>query len=237
MKLHIYKTKQEIADHVAKYLQKLAADRKLLHIALSGGSTPKILFQELAHHYVDKIDWAGIHIYWVDERCVPPSDNESNYKMTADFLLSHVKIPGGNIFRMHGEAPPAKEAKRYGALLRQKLPQVDGNPQFDLVLLGLGDDGHTASIFPESKTLWNAPENCVVAVHPISGQERISLTGRVINNAREVAFLVTGAVKAEIVREVVRREDNFASYPASLVAPISGVLHWFLDKEAASGLT
>ncbi len=237
MKLHIHKTKEEVAKQVAKYLSKLASDKNDIHIALSGGSTPKIVFQELASHYADTIDWTGIHIYWGDERCVSPTDNESNYKMTADLLLSQISIPDKNIFRIHGEAQPAEEARRYAVLLERVVPYFNGRPQFDLVMLGMGDDGHTASIFPESKTLWNAPENCVVAVHPISGQERITLTGRVINNAREVAFLVTGTGKAEKVREVIRKEGNFGNYPASLVSPSPGELHWFLDKEAAAGLT
>jgi len=237
MKFKIYNTKQEVAEQFSMYLRELIKAKGTVHIALSGGSTPKIVFDELANNYKDKIDWTAVHLYWGDERCVPPATQESNYKMTADYLLSKIEIPKANIHRIMGENTPDTEAKRYGILLDKELPRVNDIPRFDLVILGLGDDGHTASIFPHEIYLWNSKNNCEVAIHPESGQQRITITGRLINNAREVVFLVTGANKAEKVYEIINKKGNFESYPGFLVAPVSGNLLWFLDVEAAKKIT
>ncbi|MEQ8576132.1 MAG: 6-phosphogluconolactonase, partial [Fulvivirga sp.] len=161
-------------------------------------------------------------------------DDESNYKMTLDHLLSKISIPKENIHRVLGENDPEGEAKRYGQLLVEKLKTANGIPQFDLVILGMGSDGHTASIFPHEIELWDSEKNCVVAIHPDSGQRRVSLTGRVINNAKEVAFLVTGADKKEKVTSILAKDGASKNYPASLVDPKSGKLYWFMD-EAAKG--
>ena len=154
--------------------------------------------------------------------------------MTVTHLLSKVAIPAENIHRILGENDPQEEAVRYGALLQEKLTVTNGIPQFDLVILGMGDDGHTASIFPHEIDLWDNEQNCVVAIHPDSGQRRVSLTGKVINNALEVAFLVTGESKREKVKEIINQEDSAKDYPASLVQPTTGNLVWFLDKAAAA---
>lgn len=236
MKLNISETKLGVSQSFAKYLQGLIASNLEAHIALSGGSTPKIVFDELATDFHDTIDWNQVHLYWGDERCVPPNDSESNYKMTVDHLLSKIDIPEENIHRIYGENIPAEEALRYAEVLKSRLPHFEGVPQFDLVILGMGDDGHTASIFPYNIHLWDSGNLCEVAVHPDSGQKRITITGKVINNAKKVAFLVTGDSKMEKVREIVAKTGNFRSYPASLVAPNSGELDWFLDAAAAREL-
>ncbi|MCG2460768.1 6-phosphogluconolactonase [Flavobacteriaceae bacterium F89] len=236
MKLNISESKLDVAQNFAKYLQGLVANRSEVHIALSGGSTPKIVFDELATEYHDSINWDRVHLYWGDERCVPPNDSESNYKMTVDHLLSKIDIPEGNVHRIYGENLPKEEAIRYSEVLESRLPHFDGVPQFDLVILGMGDDGHTASVFPYNIHLWDSGNLCEVAVHPDSGQKRITITGKVINNAKKVAFLVTGVGKMEKVREIVNRKGNFGSYPAALVDPKSGDLDWFLDGAAARGL-
>lgn len=236
MQLNIFESKEELAKNFARHFTQIIADRDACHIALSGGSTPRIVFRALAEGFANRVDWSKVHIYWGDERAVPPTDDESNYKMAFETLLGSVAIPKGQIHRIRGENAPEPEALRYSKILQEKLPMAHGLPQFDLVLLGMGDDGHTASIFPDNIKLWHAAENCVVARHPESGQQRVSITGKLINNAREVAFLVTGANKAQKVREVIRKEGGFARYPASLVAPDTGALSWYLDWEAASGL-
>lgn len=236
MKLNISETKLGVAKSFAKYLQGLVTKNSEVHIALSGGSTPKVVFDELAADFHDSIDWAKVHLYWGDERCVPPNDDESNYKMTVDHLLSKIEMPEENIHRIHGEDIPGEEAIRYSEILKSRLPLYDGIPQFDLIILGMGDDGHTASIFPYNIHLWDSVNVCEVAIHPDSGQERITITGKVINNAKKVAFLVTGDSKADKVREIVGKKDNYRSYPASLVAPKSGGLDWFLDGSAARDL-
>ncbi|ASV32755.1 6-phosphogluconolactonase [Maribacter cobaltidurans] len=237
MELRIYKDKKEVAVQFSKYLVAFIEKREEVHIALSGGSTPKIVFDELADDYAEDIDWKKVHLYWGDERCVPPEDDESNYKMTVEHLLSKINIPEGNVHRVRGEDEPSKEAARYAEVLEKRLPQANDIPQFDLVLLGMGDDGHTASIFPHEIHLWDSDKLCEVAIHPESGQHRVTITGEVINNAQEVAFLVTGASKSEKVRIITQNEKDSEVYPASLVHPESGKLVWFLDQEAASEIS
>ncbi len=236
MELKIYKDKQEVAKAFCCYLANFVSDKETVHIALSGGSTPKIVFDMLASDFDDKIDWNKIHFYWGDERCVLPTDEESNYKMTVDHLFSKIDVSEENIHRILGENNPTGEAMRYANLLEINLDRVEDIPQFDLVILGMGDDGHTASIFPHEIELWDAPDHCVVATHPNSGQKRVSINGKVINKAKEVVFLVTGESKQEKVTEIMNKTGNHRDYPASLVVPESGNLIWFLDQSAAKGI-
>ena len=236
MDLRIKDTKQQVAEEFSYFFKELCADKKEVNVALSGGSTPKIVFDQLASEYNSQIDWSKVHFYWGDERCVAPTDEESNYKMTVTHLLSKIDIPEANIHRILGEADPEEEAKRYTNVLRDNLPSLNGIPRFDLVILGMGDDGHTASIFPHQIELWEMPESCRVATHPESGQKRITITGKVINAAETIAFLVTGASKKEKVSLIVNELEDYKKFPASLVAPKEGELTWFLDKDAASGL-
>jgi len=236
MNLKIYKDKQKVAEQFSSYFVDQVKDKGTFHVALSGGSTPKIVFDVLAENFSDKVDWNKVHFYWGDERCVPPSDDESNYKMTVEHLFSKIELPKENIHRILGEKDPKGEALRYANLLEINLDRVEGVPQFDLVILGMGDDGHTASIFPHEIELCDAEDHCVVATHPDSGQKRVSINGKVINTAKEVAFLVTGASKSEKVKAVVEKTEGSEAYPASLVNPASGNLVWFLDEEAAAEL-
>lgn len=237
MELKISSTKEKTAENFTDWLIELIRAKQTLHVALSGGSTPKIVFDELAARGISKDDWKKVHLYWGDERCVPPDDTESNYKMTVEHLVSKIEIPDKNIHRIKGEAAPDHEAVRYAEVLKQELPRVDGLPRFDLIVLGMGDDGHTASIFPQEIGLWDAKRLCEVAEHPETGQQRITITGKIINNAAMVTFLVTGAGKAEKVGEIIDQRDGFKNYPANLVAPSSGNLFWFLDEAAAAGIT
>ena len=236
MELKIYGTKEEVAQKFSNYLQTLIQDKDKIHVALSGGSTPKIVFDELAGKYGDTIPWDRVHFYWGDERCVPPTDEQSNYKMTKDHLLSKIDIPEENIHRIKGEADPQMESVNYATQISQTLPLVDEKPKFDLVILGMGDDGHTASIFPHQIELWDSEKLCEVATHPDSGQLRITITGKLINNADTVVFLVTGKNKSTKLREIIKKEGDYSNYPASLVVPEIGELVWFLDQDAASEL-
>lgn len=234
MKTKKYKNKQEVAQKFSSYFANLVKDYGTFHVALSGGSTPKLIFDVLADQYGETIDWSQIHFYWGDERCVSPMDEQSNFKMTKDHLFSKIKVPKENIHRVLGENQPMGEAMRYANLLEINLDRVDEIPQFDLVLLGMGDDGHTASIFPHEMELWQADDHCVVATHPDSGQKRVSINGKVINKAKEVIFLVTGDTKAQKVKEIHGKLGNYKKYPAALVQPESGKLTWFLDEAATS---
>jgi 6-phosphogluconolactonase len=199
-------------------------------MALSGGSTPALLFSILPEKYRDQIDWSKVKIFWVDERAVPPEDDQSNYKMTAETLLNHVSIPGENIFRVKGENDAEVEAIRYSQILRNTVPLDDGIPLFDIILLGIGEDGHTASIFPDQMELLKSDKICEKAVHPQSGQLRVTLTGSVINKGKSVYFLTCGEGKAEILRKIGLRD---LSLPASHINN-KGELFFFLDSAAAS---
>ncbi|MEQ8581603.1 MAG: 6-phosphogluconolactonase [Marinoscillum sp.] len=228
----VFATAKETAEAFGDYLMKEAGEKSVFHCALSGGSTPKMLFDYLAVKYKDSPLWRGIHFYWGDERCVSPEDAESNFKMTKERLLDHIPIPQENIHRVLGEKEPEKEAERYGQELLEHLPTHKGLPVFDLIILGMGEDGHTASIFPHQMELMSSEEVCRVAVHPDSGQRRVTLTGPVINAAHEVVFLVTGAGKKDKVSEIFNKTGGWESYPAAHISPEQGNLVWFLDEAA-----
>lgn len=206
-------------------------------IALSGGKTPKKLFEILVERHKDTIPWERIHFWWGDERCVSPDSDESNFKMANDFLFTRLKIPAKNIHRIKGEDNPQEEALRYSDELNRNLPRRGDVPVFDVVLLGMGSDGHTASIFPDRMDLFNEERNCVVTKHPLTGQNRITLTGRVLKNATRVFFMVTGEDKSERVSEIMNNEESARLLPAYSIEPINGALIWFIDEAAASKIT
>lgn len=237
MEIQIFKTKDDLNYTFTERIKEIISEKERVTFALSGGSTPKSLFDYWAQLPKDEIDWKKVRFFWGDERCVPPSDDESNYKMTKEHLFDFVPVPNENIFRILGENDPGSEAVRYGKLLTGELETTNGVPSFDVLMLGMGDDGHTASIFPHEITLWDSPENCVTATHPVSGQRRVSLSGKVINAAKNVFFLVTGENKADKVKEIIEQPDQTGKkYPAALVQPDSGNLYWFLDHGASKSL-
>ena len=225
---------EEIANLIASKIKQKKNVSEPFNLAISGGNTPNILFDMLAEELADKIAWNTLRLFWVDERCVDPNDPESNFGNVYRILLKNVPIPPENIFNMKGDNEPVVEVLRYQNVLKKELPEKNGLPVFDLVLLGMGDDGHTASIFPHEIELWNNENNCVTATHPESGQIRVSLTGKVINAAKNVVFLVTGKNKAEKVKEIIEQPDVMRKkYPAALVQPDSDNLYWYLDEYAA----
>ncbi len=205
-----------------------------MYLALSGGSTPKIIFQTLAEMYKEKINWSKIHLFWGDERCVPPESDESNYGMTKKYLLDYIDIPKKNVHPVDGNNIPEEETVRYSDEIKNIVRVKNGFPKFDLVILGIGEDGHTASIFPDQMSLLNSEKICEVAVHPGSGQKRITLTGKVINNAEEIIFLITGESKANIVKELFSKDEiKVKKYPAANISPGNGTLEFFMDENAA----
>ncbi|MEO9474063.1 MAG: 6-phosphogluconolactonase [Cyclobacteriaceae bacterium] len=232
MEKHIFSNTEEVAEHFAKYLLNVSTGKTEFHIALSGGSTPKALFDFIAQNFANKFDWDSIHLWWGDERCVAPDDAESNFKMTYDRLISKIDIPESNVHRVLGENNPDQEAMRYSKDILENLTSENGLPKFDLIILGMGPDGHTASIFPHQMKLLLQEQVCAVATHPESGQKRITLTGNVINNASEVAFLVTGGNKTDKVRSIFDKGLNHELYPAYHIKPTHGKLVWFLDEAA-----
>jgi len=219
------------AQAFADFLAQKVSENDMVHIALSGGSTPKILFELLADEYDEDIDWEKLHFWWGDERCVPPTDNDSNYKMTKELLFDAISIKDAQIHRVLGENEPQDEAKRYGEEILKHLPTVNGFPQFDIIMLGMGGDGHTASIFPHEMSLLEDKAICGVAKHPESGQKRVTLNGPVINNAKNICFLVTGEGKTEKVNEIFHQKEDYLSYPAAHFNGQNVV--WYLDDSAA----
>jgi len=202
-------------------------------IALSGGSTPKAIFQIISENHRNKIDWRKVLIFWGDERCVPSTDPESNYRMTHENLFRNLHSYELNFCRIIGENDPEEEAKRYSEKAKTMLPNINNVPQFDLIMLGLGEDGHTASIFPYNIELFNSDQLFETSKHPVSKQIRITATGKLINNAKEICFLVTGSGKAEKVAQVIQKKEGWEALPASMVHPVEGQVFWLLDEEAA----
>lgn len=235
--LNIFSGKNELAEKLARdfseYIGRLSEANEQVDVALSGGSTPNLFFRAMTAMRAD-IDWERVRFYWVDERCVPPNHPESNFGTAYQAFLQPLGIPESSCFRIRGEDDPEMEAARYGELILDQVSPEMTFPVFDLIFLGMGADGHTASIFPYESELWNADKLCTVGTHPESGQKRVTFTGHLINAAARVLFLVTGEEKAEIAKKVISRTGNYLDYPASLVAPNRGALEWYMDKAAAS---
>lgn len=232
----ISKNAEELSRNFVSILEKLTSTYPHINIALSGGNTPKTIFDYMATHCATSIEWNRVSFFWGDERCVIPDDVMSNYGMTRKHLFSKIDaISGASIYRINGENEPEEEANWYNKVLNKKLATRNGFPVFEIVLLGLGDDGHTVSIFPNQIELWDSEKACVVAEHPESGMKRVSITGGVVNNAQYVFFMVTGKNKAEKVRDIIGNRAQLADiYPAAKVDPKNGYLYWLLDEEAAS---
>lgn len=236
MKFSISSSPLETARSLIVRLQELMneAPDKICHIALSGGSTPALMFDLWASEYKENTPWERIRLYWVDERCVPPTHPESNYGMTRDRLLEKVPLSPEYIFRIHGEAVPEEEAQRYSAQVAEHLPHSDGWVIFDAVLLGAGDDGHTSSIFPGQEELLTIDKTYAIGIHPSSGQKRIALTGAPMLHARRVFFLITGSNKASVVRTM---KESGESGPAAYIAHRARNVELFLDAEAAAEIS
>jgi 6-phosphogluconolactonase len=195
------------------------------------------LLADRSQPYFARVPWDKLHLFWVDERCVPPTDAESNYRMTNEAMLAHVPLPPSQIHRMEGELDPEVAAARYEAVLRNAF-RLEGaeSPVFDLVLLGMGDDGHTASLFPHTAALHELGR-IVVANHVLQKETwRVTLTWPVINRGREVAFLIEGDGKAQVLHDVLLGTYDPETKPSQLIRPASGKLTFLLDAAAAAKL-
>jgi 6-phosphogluconolactonase len=212
-----------------------AAERGSFHVALSGGSTPRAAYQLLATEPLrDELSWSDVFVYFGDERCVPPDDEQSNYRMARKAFLDAVGIPAANVHRIRGETDPGLAANEYASTLRADLGDA---PKFDLVMLGLGPDGHTASLFPGSPP--DTDDDALVrAVYAKSQMMwRVTMTPKVINAAHAVVFAVEGAEKAQIMATVYDGPRDPVRYPAQIVQPNSGRLVWLVDRLAAGMLS
>ncbi|MBW8326167.1 MAG: 6-phosphogluconolactonase [Prolixibacteraceae bacterium] len=237
--LHIFKSPEELAnkfvDKLMDWIENHSGDE--FHLAISGGKTPDLLFSVFAEKYNNSTLWQKVHFWWVDERMVPATHPESNFRIANNLLFSKISIPEENIHRIKGENDPMKEALSYSAQIQEKLPVQNGWPVFDLILLGMGDDGHTASIFPNQMELLVSEKICEVATHPVSGQKRVTLTGNAINNAEKICFLVTGSSKAQRLTEIFDRQPEAEYLPASQIKCRREVPEWYVDEAAIQKLT
>ena len=237
--IRIYPDAASLARAASEHFVTLAAEaiaaRRRFAVALSGGSTPRATYALLADdEFAARLDWSCVHVFWGDERCVPPDHPGSNFRLADEALLSHIPIPSDNIHRVHGELGPEAAAQAYAAALRTFFGTTW--PRFDLVLLGMGSDGHTASLFPGSPALRETARSvvAVTACYQDRPAHRVTLTPPAINAARQVLFLVTGTAKAETLQAVLEGPEG--PYPAQRIRPTSGQLIWLVDVEAASRL-
>jgi 6-phosphogluconolactonase len=234
--LHIFSSIEKLAaffaSGISENINKIKGVRPI-YIALSGGSTPREIFKLLVKNHKEEINWSQVIMFWGDERCVSPASDESNYRMAYESLISKIDIPPGNIYRIEAEKDPTEESERYARIVDNLLPHKMNIPQFDVFMLGLGEDGHTASIFPGELDLFNSGKFFEVSRHPSTFQKRITATGSLINNSRQVYFLATGENKAEIVARIIDKKPGWKKLPASLVSPKDGTLSWILDYPAS----
>jgi len=234
----VLETPEELAQAVADAFVADAADaiaaRGAFFVALAGGTTPRAAYALLAQEpRASKVDWAHVLVYFSDERCVPPGDEQSNYHMAAQALLERVPLPERNVHPMRGEIEPVQAAREYAALLTETMGD---RPRFDLLMLGMGTDGHTASLFPGSDPL--AEDDRLVRAPYVEkmGGHRITFTPRVINNARHVLIATEGLTKAPALYAVLRGPFEPQVHPIQIVAPSDGQLTWMVDRAAAAEL-
>lgn len=234
--VRIFKSTDDLSLFFAHKLAegiRITKENSFFSLALSGGTTPGKVFSFLSLNFSESIEWRKVRVFWGDERCVAPESNDSNFRMAKENLLDHIPIPANQIFRIRGEAEPEIESERYTEVVKHFATSERLIPRFDLMMLGLGDDGHTASIFPVNTGLFNSDKLFEVTEHPQTKQKRITATGKLINQARDIVFLVTGENKAEMVSRIIERKPGWEQLPASLVKPVDGDLIWLLDEQAA----
>jgi 6-phosphogluconolactonase len=238
-------TREEFAAAAAEYFIETAAEAVRANgrftVALSGGATPNVVFALLATKpFRSRVSWPAVHVFWGDERCVPPEDPRSNYRAAFEILLSHVPIPGANVHRMRGEIDPSEGAAEYEATLRAHFATPSGAPRFapgarfDLTMLGVGTDGHTASLFPGSNAVSETRRWVAPAYAQVAGTWRLTLTLPVINASAKVLFLLSGEDKRPIARRILDASNDGAPLPVQRVIPVEGETTWLLDAAAAS---
>ncbi len=231
---HVLPDASSAADACARRIVALLKDaeekRQTAALAVSGGSTPKLLFDRLA---ASGVHWRGVHIFWVDERCVPPTDDASNYRLAKEHLITPAGVPGSNVHRIHGEIDPREAAERYAAEIRSFFELGSTElPRFDVVHLGLGPDAHTASLFPGQPLIDDRERIAAAVLAPQFNQWRVTLLPGVLKAARATVFLVAGEDKRPALRAVLEGEYDPKQHPAQIVAKQA---EWFLDRAAVEG--
>ncbi|HUZ57672.1 MAG TPA: 6-phosphogluconolactonase [Hanamia sp.] len=239
MKLHIFDNKEIMSDKLAQWICDLISatlkNQEFFSLVLSGGETPKLLYQKLASEkFKNKINWKRIQIFWGDERGVPFTDDRNNAKMAFDILLDHIDIPSGQIHIMRTDIEPNFAVEEYRKLLHTFFKSTAIS--FDLVLLGMGDDGHTLSLFPGSPIIKEHFHWVNSVYNEKQEMYRITLMPLIVNKASNLAFMVDGSKKAKILQQVLEGDYIPEKFPAQIIKPVNGKLHWFLDKAAAKDL-
>lgn len=232
--IFIFENPQELAEALAWQWEKavLSVSGKSLSIAVSGGAAPRAVFDRLAKPpFQNKVPWESVHLFWADERCVAPNHEDSNFGTARQILIDHISIPGNHVHRICGEEAPDLEVKRYEGEIKGYFAE-NGAAGFDWVQLGVGVDGHTASLFPGFH--FNDSDICSIATHPQSGQKRITLTLKTINRSARISFIATGKEKAPVISAILNKKPESKLYPATHVKPENGKIQWFLDKQAAA---
>ena len=241
MELRIFKEYDTLSTTAAEIFIRASIDaievRGRFLVALSGGSTPTGLYRTLASEaYRNQVNWQKTFVFWGDERCVPPDDEGSNYYQADEAMLSHIPIPHENILRVKGELIPYEAANAYAQTLKEFAdPELEW-PRFDLVLLGMGEDGHTASLFPGSQLEVASPTLAVTADYQGRPAARVTLTPSIFNSARRIVFLVTGKSKALTLSQVISGNSTPEQLPAQRIHPTDGQVTWLVDEAAASEL-
>jgi 6-phosphogluconolactonase len=227
---------ETLAEEFYRYVLNQFITRNNLFVALSGGTTPLMFFEVLSDfnsQKKNKIDWKKLHFFWGDERCVSHDDPESNYGNANKVLFSKIDIPQKNVYPINGDSDPVLECENYAKLIKKTVPSSSGTPIFDWIFLGIGEDGHTASLFPDQMDLLTSDKICEIAIHPETKQQRITLTGKTINMAKRITFMVTGVEKQDVVKQILNKEAPAKKYPASKITPEKGRIDWYLDSQAA----
>ena len=205
---------QTLITHILEAMEK--EPERPFTIALSGGTTPAVLFEVWEREFAAYTPWARLYFYWVDERCVPPTDAQSNFGLADRLLFGKINLPASHYYRIVGEGAPGEEAILYSSLVKATVPTVDEVPVFDFVLLGVGEDGHTSSVFPDRKDLLTAAEPYAVSVNPYNKTVRICMTGKPMIEAKHTCFLVTGENKCSILKKILDKKQEDI-YPASYI--------------------
>ena len=234
MKIEILPTTEQLAVAAAENFIAIAAEciasSGRFTVALTGGSTPRDTYALLATKpYASRVDWSRVHVFWGDERCVPPDSPDSNYGMARDALLAHVPVPEANVHRMRGEAKPERAAAEYESLIDEKVGE-----RFDLIHLGMGANAHICSLFPGSPLLHENEKRVAAQFVKEVAMWRITITPAVINKAARITFIVAGLEKAQAIANVLESPRNPDAFPAQIVQPENGTVLWLIDQAAAS---
>lgn len=236
--LKVFSDINELSQYAANLFVETAnrsiAERGRFLVALSGGNTPMQLYELLGNSFYDKVDWAHTHFFWGDERCVPVDDTGNSYGQTKKVLFDKINIPDENIHRILSELEPDSASRGYARTLKLFAEPPLAWPRFDLTLLGMGDDGHTASLFPNSPVEVDSPTQAVTVNYQGRPANRVTLTEMVLNSSRNIIFIVTGKPKAETLNKVLNGEYLPEELPAQRIAPENGNLIWLIDKDAGS---